>query len=57
MQHRRPAAAGGIFLFLGPILGALYGVGRGEPILWMIYGFGLGAAIALMVWLVDRRRR
>jgi hypothetical protein len=53
---RRSPASGGIFLFLGPVLGALYGIGRGEPILWMLYGFGAGIAIALLIWLRDRSR-
>ena len=57
MQKRRTASAGGIFLFLGPVIGALYGIGRGEPILWMLYGFGAGAALAALVWLIDRRKR
>lgn len=57
MQQRRTPAAGGIFLFLGPILGALYGIGRGELVPWMFYGFGIGIALALIVWLVDRRKR
>ena len=56
MQKRRNAAAGGIFLFLGPVLGALYGISQGEPILWMLYGFGAGVVIAILVWLLDRRR-
>ena len=57
MQKRRTPAAGGIFLFLGPVVGALYGIVRGEPILWMIYGFGAGVALALLIWLIDRRKR
>ncbi|HET9335766.1 MAG TPA: hypothetical protein VFO12_05085 [Sphingomicrobium sp.] len=57
MQQRRTAAAGGIFLFLGPVVGAIYGISRGEPILWMLYGFAAGAILALAVWLIDRRRR
>ena len=57
MPKPRTPAAGGIFLFLGPVIGALYGIGRGEPILWMLCGFGIGAALALIVWLVDKRRR
>jgi hypothetical protein len=57
MQRPRNAAAGGIFLFLGPIVGAIYGIGVGEPILWMLYGFGAGVAMAIIVWLIDRRRR
>lgn len=57
MQNRRTPAAGGIFLFLGPVVGALYGIGRGEPILWMLYGFVAGVSLALLVWLIDRRKR
>jgi hypothetical protein len=57
MQKRRTPAAGGIFLFLGPVIGALYGFGRGDPILWMIYGFGAGVVLALLIWLIDLRKR
>lgn len=56
MQKRRTPAAGGIFLFLGPIIGAAYGLSRGQPILWMLYGFGAGVAAAILIWLMDRRR-
>ena len=56
MQKRRNAAAGGIFLFLGPVAGTIFGIGRNEPILWMLYGFGAGVALAVLVWLVDRWR-
>lgn len=57
MNKRRSTAAGGIFLFLGPIAGALVGIGQGQPILGMLYGFGIGAALALLVWAIDRRKR
>ena len=57
MQSRRTPAAGGIFLFLGPVVGAVYGISRGEPILWMLYGFGAGVALAILIWLIDRYRR
>lgn len=56
MDKRRTPAAGGIFLFLGPVIGTLYGIGRGEPILWMLYGFGAGIVLALLIWLIDRSR-
>ena len=56
MQKRRNAAAGGIFLFLGPVAGAVYGITRGEPILWMLYGFGASVALAILIWRIDRRR-
>lgn len=57
MNQRRFPAAGGIFLFLGPVIGALVGIGRGEPILGMLYGFAAGVALALLVWAIDWRRR
>lgn len=57
MNERRFSAAGGIFLFLGPVIGALIGISRGEPILGMLYGFGIGVVLALAVWAIDRRKR
>ena len=57
MQRRSTPIAGGIFLFLGPVIGAAYGMSRGEPILWMLYGFGAGLLLAGLIWLVERRRR
>ncbi len=57
MQRRSTPIAGGIFLFLGPVIGAVYGMSRGEPILWMLYGFGAGLVLAGLIWLVERRRR
>ncbi len=56
MQHRRSPAAGGIFLFLGPVIGAVYGAARGEPVTWMLVGFAGGAALATLIWLIDRRK-
>ncbi|HEU4957491.1 MAG TPA: hypothetical protein VFT40_07685 [Sphingomicrobium sp.] len=57
MNQRRSPAAGGIFLFLGLILGTLVGLGRGEPILGMLYGFAAGILLTLLVWAIDRRKR
>lgn len=57
MANKRTPAAGGIFLFLGPVIGALYGIGRGEPIWWMLVGFAIGVALAILIWLADRFRR
>lgn len=56
MQQRRTPAAGGIFLFLGPVVGALYGSGRGEPIPWMLYGFLAGVLLAALTWVIDRKK-
>ena len=56
MSKGRSPVAGGIFLFLCPVAGAVYGAYRGAPILWMLYGFAAGVALALLVALIDRRR-
>jgi hypothetical protein len=55
-MRTRSTAAGGIFLFLGPILGVVYGLSSGQPIEWMMAGFGLGVVLAIIIWLVDKRR-
>jgi len=55
-MYRRSTAAGGIFLFLGLLIGAVYGINVGQPMLWMLRGFGLGIVLAILVWFVDRRR-
>jgi len=52
----RSTAAGGIFIFLGLIIGAVYGINVGQPMLWLLRGFGTGAMLALLVWAIDRHR-
>jgi hypothetical protein len=55
-EPRRNAHAGGIFLFVAPLVGVMYGIGRGDPIKWMLVGFAIGLAVAIAVWLFDRRK-
>jgi hypothetical protein len=52
----RSTAAGGIFIFLGLIVGAFYGIDAGQPMLWLLRGFAAGVLLALAVWAIDRRR-
>lgn len=56
-ENSRPRLAGGIFIALGLLVGAIGGVVVNEPSLGMVTGLGVGAAIALAVWIIDRRRR
>lgn len=56
IEPRRNAQAGGIFLTILPVVGLLYGIGRGDPIKWLLIGFALGLAVAIAVWLADKRK-
>lgn len=51
-----PRLAGGIFIALGLLIGAGFGLYLGQPSLGMVVGFGVGIAAALLVWLLNRRR-
>ncbi len=55
-EPRRNAKAGGIFLFLAPVIGLMYGIGRGNPTKWLLVGFAIGLAITAIVWVLDRRK-
>ena len=55
-EPRRNAQAGGIFLFVLPVVGLMYGIGRADPIKWLLVGFAIGLVIAIGVWLIDRRK-
>lgn len=55
-MRNRSTAAGGIFIFLGLLIGAVYGINAGQPMLWLLRGFGIGVLLAGLIWLIDRRR-
>ncbi len=52
----RSSQAGGLFLMLAIIAGAIWGLGVGQPMLGILRGTGAGIVIAIIVWLIDRRR-
>ena len=54
--HRRVASGGGCLIFIGFLLGAFIGFVRGEPSLGVIIGVGVSVALAVILWLVERRR-
>jgi len=55
-ENNRPRLAGGIFIALGLLLGAIVGIAMNEPSAGMIIGFGIGSAIAIVIWLLDRKQ-
>ena len=55
-ENSQPRLAGGIFIALGLLVGAIAGVALDQPSAGMVIGFGAGAVIALAIWLLDRKR-
>jgi hypothetical protein len=55
-RHPSKAQAGGFFIFAGLIAGSVLGIIYNQPSLGMIGGFGTGAAVALVIWLIDRKK-
>ncbi len=53
----RPRLAGGIFIAIGMLGGAILGIIAGQPSAGMVAGLIVGAVIAISVWLFDRNRR
>ena len=49
--------AGGCFLTLFIILGFFYGLSIRNPLRGVLIGVGIGALFAIVVWLIDLRRR
>jgi UDP-N-acetylmuramyl pentapeptide phosphotransferase/UDP-N-acetylglucosamine-1-phosphate transferase len=57
-QNRHPskAQAGGFFIFIGLVAGSVLGIAYDEPSVGMVGGFVVGAAMALVTWLIDRKK-
>lgn len=51
-----PRLAGGIFIAIGLLGGAIAGVAVDQPSAGMIVGLLAGSAVAIVVWLIDRNR-
>jgi hypothetical protein len=56
MQSSR-TRAGGCFLTLFLLLGFVYGLSIRNPLKGTLIGLAIGAALAIVVWLIDLRRR
>ena len=55
-EPNRPRLAGGIFIALGLLVGAIMGVIYHEPSIGMVAGLVIGGTIALAVWFFDQRK-
>ena len=51
-----PRLAGGFFIAAGMLGGAIIGLVYRQPSLGMVLGLGLGTVVALIIWLIDRKR-
>lgn len=54
-SSRPPQRGGGVFIALGLVLGAGFGMAAGEPSLGLLVGLGVGVALAIAIALLDRR--
>jgi hypothetical protein len=55
-ENSKPRLAGGIFVALGLLVGAIVGIALNQPSLGMVTGFGVGVVIALAIWFIDSKR-
>lgn len=53
---KRASRAGGFFLMLCIVAGFPLGLAIGNPMKGILIGTGVGIAIAVLLWLIDRRR-
>lgn len=56
-MQRRSTRAGGCFLTIFILLGFLYGLSIQNPLKGTLIGLGIGIVLAVLVWLIDLRRR
>ena len=55
-MERRNMRGGGSLLAIGTIAGTIGGGLHGQPVVGLLGGLAIGTAIAVVIWLVDRRR-
>ena len=56
MTKAKPTS-GGIFIALGVLIGFGVGVAKGQPSVGVLAGTALGVAAAVILWLVQTRKR
>lgn len=56
-ENSPPRLAGGIFIALGLLIGAIMGVALDQPSAGTVIGMAIGSVIAVLIWIMDRKRR
>jgi uncharacterized protein YqgC (DUF456 family) len=56
-ENSPPRLAGGIFIALGLLIGAIIGVFMDQPSAGAVIGMAIGTVIAVAIWIMDRKRR
>ena len=56
-MNARTTKAGGCFLTFCILAGTAGGIAIGNPMKGILIGTGIGVVLAVLLWLVDRRRR
>ena len=56
-ENSPPRLAGGIFIALGLLIGAIIGVAMDQPSAGAVIGMAIGIVIAVAIWIMDRKRR
>jgi len=53
---KRTPVAGGFFLTSAILGGTIWGIVTGNPMKGLLVGTAVGIALAVLIWLVDRKR-
>lgn len=56
-ENNQPRLAGGIFIAFGLLIGAIVGVAVDQPSAGTVIGMAIGTVIAVVIWVMDRKRR
>jgi len=56
-QNNQPRFAGGIFIAFGLLIGAIVGVAMDQASAGTVIGMAIGSIIAVLIWIMDRKRR
>jgi len=56
-ENNQPRLAGGIFIAFGLLIGAVVGVAMDQPSAGTVIGMAIGTVIAVVIWVMDRKRR